>query len=654
MRLEKARITNFRCIDDSTEFKVSDVTCLVGKNESGKTTVLQGLERLNPYDTTHAEYDRIRDYPRKHLADYAARHGDKPAIVARSTWSLNQAEIAKIENILGKECLKSHEITIEKGYSKGTTFDIPLNSTKALDHLLTQAGCTAEGKQALAQFTSSKALHDHIAKLGAEASDGMKTLMAKIAAFRDHNIQCAAIDQLRMPKFMYFSNYDRMSGDVSIEKLRTDIANNTVSEGDRVFLDFLKFAGTELEELATIKQYEHLRARVEAASIKITNQIFEYWSQNQHLKVQFTIDAARDGDPPPFNTGTVMRARVYNALHDMTVPFSDRSAGFIWFFSFLVSFSQVKKEQGNAIILLDEPGLNLHGRAQGDLLRYIEEKLKPDHQVIYTTHSPFMVPADRLDWVRTVEDVVEQKGAFKFISHGTKVGSDILSTDRDTLFPLQAALGYEITQSLFVGEHTLLVEGPSDILYLKAASNELAARGRPQLDRRWTVCPANGLDKVAAFLSLFGGNKLHVAVLLDYAKGQKAKVDQLKQSKLLQDGHVFTVVDFVSQDEGDIEDLLGPKLYVQIVNSSFALQPAQQLDVGNIIALAPETSRLVRKIDAAFKVLQADAPEFDHYTPASWLIENPKTLKNKSTEVTEALDRFEKIFARLNGLLPLS
>jgi len=77
--------------------------------------------------------------------------------------------------------------------------------------------------------------------------------------------------------------------------------------------------------------------------------------------VRFTIDAGRPGDPEPFNTGTVMRARVYNGLHDMTVPFSDRSAGFIWFFSFLVTFSQVKKDHGNVIILLDEPGLNLHG-----------------------------------------------------------------------------------------------------------------------------------------------------------------------------------------------------------------------------------------------------------------------------------------------------
>ena len=176
-----------------------------------------------------------------------------------------------------------------------------------------------------------------------------------------------------IPKIMYFSNYDRMSGDVSIDKLREHIATGTVSEGDRIFQNFLRFAGTSLDELVNLNQYEQLTARVEAASITITDQIFDYWSQNQHLKVRFTIDAAKSGDPAPFNTGTIMRARIYNGLHDMTVPFSDRSAGFIWFFSFLVSFSQVKKDHGNVAILLDEPGLSLHGCAQADLLRYIEE-----------------------------------------------------------------------------------------------------------------------------------------------------------------------------------------------------------------------------------------------------------------------------------------
>ena len=176
------------------------------------------------------------------------------------------------------------------------------------------------------------------------------------------------------------------------------------------------------------------------------------------------------------------------------------------------------------IILLDEPGLNLHAKAQADLLKYIEQELKPKHQVIYKTHSPFMVPTNDLASVRIVEDV-ERGGELL----GTKVSEDSLSVTKDTLFPLQGALGYEITQSLFIGKNTLLVEGPSDILYLKAASEVLKQKGRTHLDERWVICPAGGLDKVPAFLSLFSGNWLNVAVLTDIANGDKRKIERLKK-----------------------------------------------------------------------------------------------------------------------------
>src|SRR6266581_7630455 len=392
MRLERVQVTNFRCVDDSTEFKISDVTCLVGKNESGKTAVLQAIERLNPQNIAHAEYDLTRDYPRRHLADYDEQHKDQPARVVRSVWSLTGAEVVKLEAAFGQGCVTSRTLEIEKRYEPKMFGVIPLDEPKVLQHLAQKAGCASEEAAPLGKFKTVKALHDHIAELGDGVSASLKGLQKQLAGFPDQSLQRAAWSLVQMPKIMYFSNYDRMSGDVSIEQLRQDIAASTVSEGDRVFQNFLRFAGTNLDALANLNQYEQLTARVEAASIKITDQIFEYWSQNQHLKVRFTIDAAKPGDLAPFNTGTIMRARVYNGLHDMTVAFSDRSAGFIWFFSFLVSFSQVKKDQGNVLILLDEPGLNLHGRAQADLLRYIEEKLKPDHQVIFTTHSPFMVP----------------------------------------------------------------------------------------------------------------------------------------------------------------------------------------------------------------------------------------------------------------------
>lgn len=173
----------------------------------------------------------------------------------------------------------------------------------------------------------------------------------------------------------------------------------------------MQYAGISLEELLKQQTYETFNALLQAASNKITDQILEYWTQNPDLSVEVKVATGMPGDPSPFNAGTVARARIYNSLHRVDTPFSERSAGFVWFFSFLVKFAQVKNDSNPVILLLDEPGLTLHGKAQADLLRFFDEKLAPFHQVIYSTHSPFLVPANDMASIRVVQDMVDMKGA---------------------------------------------------------------------------------------------------------------------------------------------------------------------------------------------------------------------------------------------------
>lgn len=70
MKLEKVRVKNFRSVEDSGAFTVEQVTCLMGKNESGKTALLQANAALNPHPATPIRYDLERDYPRRHLTNY--------------------------------------------------------------------------------------------------------------------------------------------------------------------------------------------------------------------------------------------------------------------------------------------------------------------------------------------------------------------------------------------------------------------------------------------------------------------------------------------------------------------------------------------------------------------------------------------------------
>jgi predicted ATPase len=647
MELKAVRISNYKCIEDSTEFSVGPVTCLVGKNESGKTALLDALYRLNPYYPDDKSFDKVREYPRRYLLEYSDRHKPGEAKVVETKWDLEANDVSKVEQILGRGCLLSTEIVVSKNYdSDRQTWDVPLDESKVIENLVSAAGLHAEEADAARKNTTIAQIKKYLESRGAEISTREKKVLDKVAGFRGSSCHKAAMDMLALPKFLYFGDYDLMSGNVALADMLKRKEN--LKAGERVFLAFLAMVGTSLEEINSIDQFEPLKARLEAASNKITREIFEYWTQNRHLRVQFTLDAAQAGDQPPFNAGKILHTRIYNMHHDVSVSFDERSRGFVWFFSFLVLFSQVKKTHGdNVVILLDEPGVSLHAKAQADLLRYIDEKLRPFHQVLYTTHSPFMIPAGDLLSARTVEDVVsEQDGKLQIL--GTKVGDRVLSTDRDTLFPLQSALGYEITQSLFVGEHTLLVEGPSDYMYLKVMSDELKSRGRSSLDPRWVICPTGGVDKVSAFMSLFGGNKLHVAVFVDLAKGFKKRVDDLRRSKLLREGHVLTADTYAGQDEADTEDLIGRAAFMALVNKAYGLTGAAEL---NPTVEARTGARVLKEVEQHFALLPPEMPQFDHFRPASYLLENRSEILRNLPGLESALGRFERLFLDLNALI---
>ena len=185
-----------------------------------------------------------------------------------------------------------------------------------------------------------------------------------------------------------------------------------------------------------------------------------------------------------------------------------RSRGFVWFFSFLAWFDQQQRKNEPLILLLDEPGLYLHGRAQGDLLDYIEKELKGNHQVIYTTHSPFMVDVKKFERIRIVQDKsMDTDEELPQDQDGTKVITEIFEATDDSLFPLQGALGYNLSQTLFVGPNCLVVEGVSDLLYIQTISSLLENQNKEKLNEKWTITPVGGADKIPTFVALLGAQK---------------------------------------------------------------------------------------------------------------------------------------------------
>ncbi len=654
MKLIKVRVQNYRSVEDSEEFEIGDLTCLVGKNEAGKTALLSAIRGLRP--SQPFEFDETIDYPRRFSTRFDERHPTGQAEAIRTWWRLEDADKKEVQDRFGTGVLKGDTFQSHFGFrysEDNRLWEIPTDSARALKNMVSKHGLDATEGNVLHGLSDGPAADKALSAL-ATRTPKQEALLRDIKACRKSSFGLGVIDVLsaRQPKFFFTSHFERMSGMVSVQKLQQDKANKTVSVGDKIFLAFLEYAGTTVDELLNADRREALKATCEAASNEITEEIFQFWSQNNALEVVIEIDNAKPKDPAPFNNGMVADIRIKNTNHKATLPLSERSAGFVWFFSFLAQFKQLKKTPGNenAIVLLDEPGLTLHGKAQGDLLRYIVERLLPDHQVIFTTHSPFMVPMDRLADVRIVEDVVIEKPGQRLEVKGTKVRSDVLEVSDDTLFPLQGVLDYEVTQSLFIGANTMLVEGPSDILHLKMMSQALIKRGRVGLNSKWTLCPSGGIDKIAPFVRLFGGNRLNVAVLSDIANGDKTKIENLKKANILKAGHFYTCADFTTGSEADVEDLIDADLFVEILNGAYKPPTAKLVTTASLTAAAP-TPRVVKKAEALFKLMPASVVEFDHFAPARWLLENPSALDANTPAVNGTLDRFEAVFKAFNALV---
>src|ERR1700730_13039660 len=269
MQLKSVRVENFRSVLDSTPFRIDRVTCLVGKNESGKTAILHALRELRPIAGTSRPYNKDLDYPRARINRYAELHGEKQAKVLSTVWELDATDISAVEGALGKGVLKNNEVTLTKSYGQsGETWSMPLDENVVLNSLAQAYNVSAESRKALLKCTTTEAAAEFISTLGEQASAELKSVKEAIAKYRDNNCVRAAIDVLapRLPQFFYFGSYDQMNGKVALQELQAQVASNTTTAKNRVFLAFLDFAGIPLNEIPQLNSFETLFARLEGAS----------------------------------------------------------------------------------------------------------------------------------------------------------------------------------------------------------------------------------------------------------------------------------------------------------------------------------------------------------------------------------------------------
>ncbi|MEK6410872.1 MAG: AAA family ATPase [Acidobacteriota bacterium] len=598
MKLRTVHVREFKSVWDSNPFEIDRVTCLVGKNESGKTAILEALYRLNPIVGSDGNFDVTDDYPRSEVEDYqqdVEKGLRPPPVVVEATFELEPTELETISEEYGDNILARPEVVVSKGYARNgagrcsmyvsapvlesalvknlvQSFELPgrlqgeaaQRSTLALlSKYLTDVG-DQQSKAVAAAQTAANQLEDEADKAAAleksktlAESEQAKALRARLSELLKHkdlgiHIWTTILSQ-SFPKFLYFDEYYQMRGHDNVDALKSRMASDSLKPSDHLLLGLIELARLDLDKLLNANRTQELKNKLQGASNHLSSQILKYWSQNKHLRMNFDVRPGLPGDPEGMTKGTNIWGEVFDSKHLVSTALGTRSRGFVWFFSFLAWYSAVKKRNEPIVLLLDEPGLSLHGKAQEDLLNYFEAEIvtNPKHQLLYTTHSPFMVDSQHFERVRIVQDKgIDTDNQLPSGEDGTKVFTDVLEAGPDSLFPLQGALGYEIYQTLFIGPNSLVVEGVSDLLYIQTISGVLQSRGRIGLDSRWTITPVGGADKVPTFVALIGSQKnLNVATLIDFQKSDQQMIENLYKKKLLKKTHVLTFADFTGTPE---------------------------------------------------------------------------------------------------------
>lgn len=597
MRIESAEVTNFRCIRSSLQFEVEhDKTILVGINEAGKTALLKALQHASPTKDTPG-IDYLYDAP-SGMVDDIRRGNVKTSdlAVARVVMRPEQKDLEGITLPGPSDDLRFVMTVYLDGKRKYVVTGLPpaptvSDANKPIIRLVAamskqsdvEAKTAAEGLDTWrndqpaeapiagdVESSLTKLLEDALPLFQAgSAAEGHWDELEQIVK-QGRGLDSVAKHLLsRMPPFVYYSSYFSVRPRIHLNRLAEREASGEIDMnydfGNLQLLKFLGFTARELSDMASEaptpgptyatdvaeqtrynealasheRRVTERKKALQAAGARLTEDIQRVWGDDR-LTIRLDVD------------GQYLQTLVEDESR-MPVELDQRSEGFRWLVSFFVVFhAQASDALKDAVLLLDEPGLSLHALKQQEFRKTVSQ-LAEGNQIIYTTHSPFMVGSDELDRVRVIERVDQ--------ATGTKVHTRLAVDDPKSIYPLQAALGYDLAQSMFTHQSNLVVEGVTDLLYLEALNSAFRSEGGPSIDEQTAIVPAGSASKVVYYSTILTSQKLKVAALLDSdaAGDQAAKQEALWQ--LLTDKRILRTGDHVPDVErSEIEDLLRASL----------------------------------------------------------------------------------------------
>jgi energy-coupling factor transporter ATP-binding protein EcfA2 len=655
MKLTKFSVENFRSIDNSGTIEVAKLTSLVGRNESGKSNLLLALSTLNPPGQRKALV-KIKDFPRGRRIEQC----EESTPVVWTWWQLEVGETAQLRDLLPNNP-DIKEVAIGRGYeptlwihinverptldgkkiagafrrlkavlpTKIEALDDPFKANCNAAWTVYDAASSEAGNHqawATAIISATSGLRRQLGAANIMLDEAQDQVLAEIeemartvGTFDDAKKQAEAKVASWLPRFIYVSDFPELHGHQNLDRFANYRGQDAATkESEDNFAKLAKVADFDADFLQkNLNDYETRGQILNRASALVTGEIRRLW-KDRKLAVSLSVDG-------PYLSVLVADE---NSDYPVEINLDERSRGFRWFFAFYITFSADTQggDADGAILLLDEPGLYLHAKSQENLLKHLREDYR--NQIIYTTHSPFMIPPDAIDIVRTV-------------NIDPKAGTTVTNTpagDSRTLFPLQAALGYHLSQTLFIGNNNLIIEGITDFWILSSVNAYFISQSKLGLPADLVLMPVGGAGKVSYMAALLSSQELKVLVLLDDDRAGRETFEDLVKNRLIKATEISFVTEAfdVPPKEADIEDLLDPQVYTALVKDTYKTELK-----GKNLAPNANVPRIVKRYEEAFAALGLT---FNKTRPAR---EFMSRMTSDPTKMLPSEERFAKLFSVL-------
>jgi AAA15 family ATPase/GTPase len=670
MLLKAFRIQMYKCVYDSGWIEVSPLTAMIGKNESGKTSLLNALYRFNPFKPEN--YVIEKEWPRS-----KRKERDESQVACSTRFELTPEEIDELSILTGQNVTEScFEVTrnyagrLEAVFPPGIFPD--KHNRRDVDEICNSIPAIQEPvsdlfREKAQEYTNElrefayegrfseivKMFNAKVAELrtvatkdspGSPESKNEETFIYNYASqisiisrklSETRTTQEKAQDYIvrHLPTFIYMSDYQIFSGSADLQKVKQDREQESLTEEEKTLLAIMELAGLSLEQEIAKENSGHKDERqydLDDASIAFTKVIAERWKQRRY-EVQFRSD------------GYWFYTFVKDERDQSLIRLEERSKGFQWFFSFdLMFMNESKGTFRNCVILLDEPGLHLHPEAQQDLIRRMEEYSK-NNILIYTTHLPLMLDLEKPECIR----ILREEG------NGTVVSEDFRQCQPDEKLVLDAALVMNTGGCHQVAAQNLVLPGIDDYRIIHELSRLWLRSGERGLIEDLYLFPAGNMKEAIYVTAMMVGHKLEVLTILDSDASGNAAKQKYEKNWLPRYGinrsNVTTLAECVGAGEREfwIEDLFPSDYYLakvqEVYKKQLAIVGCEQINPAGSGPLAKRVAAALAKYEICLDrslVVKAVRSEISRMTNISELPELTREMGRKLIEVVNGY--FEK------------